>query len=118
MSQPVCAIVGVGTGVSMGVARAFGKDGYALALLARNPDRLAASVNELAQAGYHAQTFAADAGDDASLIQAFTQIRDQMGDPSVLVYNAAAFTMGKPSTIAVDPLITDFRVNVAGALVA
>jgi short-subunit dehydrogenase len=42
MDQKVCAIVGFGTGVSMGVARAFGQEGYALVLLARNPAKLAA----------------------------------------------------------------------------
>jgi short-subunit dehydrogenase len=40
MSQKVCAIVGFGTGVSKGVARAFGQEGYALALIARTPAKL------------------------------------------------------------------------------
>lgn len=118
MSQKVCAIVGFGTGVSMGVARAFGKEGYALALVARNPAKLIDNAQALKADGYAIGTFTADAGDEASLVQAFTEIRTELGNPEVLVYNAAAFTPGKPSSISSEGLIADFRVNVAGALVA
>lgn len=118
MSDKVCAIVGFGIGVSMGVARAFGKEGYALALVARNAAKLIDNAQALKVDGYAIQTFTADAGDEASLVQAFTQIRTELGNPEVLVYNAAAFTPGKPSSISSEGLIADFRVNVAGALVA
>ena len=118
MNQKVCTIVGFGSGVSMGVAKAFSQEGYALALIARNLDKLVENTRALVQADINVQTFAADAGDEASLIQAFAQIRTQMGNPDVLIYNAAAFTPGKPGTLAFDQLIADFQVNVAGALVA
>lgn len=71
MSQAVCAIAGFGIGVSMGMAKAFANEGYALALLARNPDNLAANAQGLKQEGYEVQTWAADAGDEVSLVQAF-----------------------------------------------
>lgn len=118
MSQKVCAIVGFGSGVSMGVAKVFGQEGYALALIARNPGKLIDNAQVLKADDYTVQTFAADAGDEASLIEAFSQIRTELGDPEVLIYNAATFTPGKPSSIASEGLIADFRVNVAGALVA
>jgi short-subunit dehydrogenase len=118
MNQKVCAIVGFGPGVSMGVAKAFGKEGYALALLARNPAKLIENAQALTTNGYRVQTFAADAGNETSLVQAFTKVRAEFGDPEVLLYNAAAFTPGKPSSIPSDLLIADFRVNVAGALIA
>jgi short-subunit dehydrogenase len=110
----VCAIVGFGTGVSAGVARTFSKEGYALALIARNSDKLANHAQSLV----NAQAFAGDAGNEASLVQAFTKIRAEVGDPDVLVYNAATFTPGKPSLLALEQLVADFQVNVAGALVA
>ena len=118
MSQIVCAIVGFGSGVSMGVFIAFGKDGCALALVARNPTKLIDNAEALKTDGYVVRTFAADAGDETSLVGAFTQIRSELGDPEVLIYNAAAFTPGKPSSITSEGLIADFRVNVAGALIA
>ncbi|MBC7881958.1 MAG: SDR family NAD(P)-dependent oxidoreductase [Anaerolineae bacterium] len=118
MSKKVCAIVGFGSGVSMGVARAFAKEGFALALVARSPSNLTNNAQTLKEDGYSVLTFAADAGDEASLVQAFTQIRTELSDPEVLIYNAAAFTPGKPSSISLEALVADFRVNVAGALVA
>lgn len=118
MTQSVCAIVGFGTGVSLGVAKAFGKEGYTLALLARNPAKIETNAEPLQQAGYPFHSFAADAGDETSLVQAFEQIRTQLTDPDVLIYNAAAFTPGNPTTISSEQLLADFRVNVAGALVA
>lgn len=118
MSQNICAIVGFGTGVSLGVARAFGKEGYSLALIARNLTKLENNAQELKAKNYPVHFFAADAGDEASLVQAFTKIRAELGDPTVLVYNAAAFSPGNPSSLSPETLISDFRVNVAGALIA
>ncbi len=102
----------------MGVARVFGKEGYSLALLARNPSKLEDNAKSLKALGYSVYSFAADAGDELSLVQALTKIQSELGDPEVLIYNAAAFTFGKPSTLNFDALTSDFRVNVAGALVA
>jgi short-subunit dehydrogenase len=118
MSQKVCTIVGFGTGVSAGVARVFGNEGYTLALVARNPTKLADNAQVLKTEGFTVQTFAADAGSESSLIQGFTQIRAELGDPEVLIYNAATFTPGKPSSLTSETLIADFQVNVGGALVA
>jgi short-subunit dehydrogenase len=118
MSQKICAIVGFGTGVSLGVAKAFGNEGYALALIARNPGKLEDNAQTLKALGYSVYSFAADAGDEVSLVQAFTKIRAELGDPEVLIYNAATFTFGKPSGLNSDALVSDFQVNVAGALVA
>jgi short-subunit dehydrogenase len=118
MSQKVCAIVGFGTGVSMGVARAFGKEGYNLALVARNPAKLAENARSLNVEGVIVKSFPADAGDEASVIQAFTNIRTELGDPEVLIYNAAGFAPGKPTSLTAQAIVADFQVNVAGALVA
>jgi short-subunit dehydrogenase len=118
MSQKVCAIVGFGAGVSMGVAKVFGKEGYVLALIARNPAKLEDNAQALRANGYAVHLFAADARDEESLVQTFTQIRTQLGDPEVLIYNAAMSTPGKPSSLDPKLLISDFSVNVAGALIA
>ncbi len=118
MNQAVCAIVGFGSGVSLSVAKAFGKEGYTLALLARNPAKLAENVQILEQAGVAAHAFAADAGDEASLIQAFDQIRSQLGDPAVLIYNAALWNLDSIQTLTTADLVQDFNVNVTGAIVS
>jgi NAD(P)-dependent dehydrogenase (short-subunit alcohol dehydrogenase family) len=122
MSQPVCApvcaIVGFGPGVSLGVARAFAQEGYRLAAVARSLDKLNANLEPLRQAGYSVSPFRADAGNAAELAEAFAQIRSQLGDPEVLVYNAVTFHPGRPSALTPEQLTADFQVNVVGALVA
>lgn len=118
MNQKICAIVGFGTGVSMAVARTFGQEGYALALMARNPDKLQENAKPLIKVGFTVKTFAVDAGEEASLIQGFNQIRAELGDPEVLIYNAALLTSGKPASLSSENLIRGFQVNVAGALIA
>jgi short-subunit dehydrogenase len=118
MNQPICAIAGFGAGVSMGVAKAFAKEGYSLALIARNLEKLEENAQELRQAGYIVHTFAADAGNEDALIQAFDKIRIQLADPEVLIYNAAIMTMTKPSELASEKLDADFNVNVVGGLIS
>lgn len=102
----------------MGVAKAFGKEGYTLALLARNPTKLAENAKTLEQEGYTAHTFIADAGDENSLVKAFAQVREQLGDPTVLIYNAAIWKADSISTLTTANLIQDFNVNVTGAIIS
>lgn len=117
MTNKVCVVVGVGPGMGLAVAARFGREGYRLALVARRVEALAEYVSELGQAGLGAYPFTADAADFDSLRRALAQIRNQMGDSEVLIYNAAAIHAGKPSALNPDDLVSDFRVNVAGALV-
>jgi NADP-dependent 3-hydroxy acid dehydrogenase YdfG len=118
MSLPVCTIVGYGPGNGQGIARAFGRAGFSLGLLARSPAKLAGPLAELRAAGHTAELIAADAGDQASLLAGLGTIRDRLGEAEVLVYNAVAFRMAPPTAITADDLVADFRTNVAGALVA
>lgn len=114
----VCTIVGAGPGVSLGVARAFAAEGFTICLIARSLDKLNSVAAKLRDEGVQALPFAADAGDERSLRAAFEQIRSAAGETEVLVYNAYAFHPGMPSTLAVDDLMADFAVSVAGALAA
>lgn len=112
----VCIIVGAGSGVSMGVARRFAREGYAVGLVARRAEALAALADELRGAGFQAESAAADAASADELVAALTALHEQLGPADVLVYNAAAARPGRPSGVATESLVADFRVNVAGAL--
>ncbi|MDD3180334.1 MAG: SDR family NAD(P)-dependent oxidoreductase [Opitutaceae bacterium] len=115
MSHKLCVIVGYGPGIGHSLAKAFAHEGHTLALISRIPGKHESLRQSL---GAAAHGFAADAGDAASLQTAFASIRGQLGDPSVLIYNAYSSHPGKPTTLNVDGLMDDFRINVAGALVA
>ncbi len=112
----VCTIVGAGPGVSLGVARAFGKAGYALALVSRSGDKVTRIVKDLCGEGLRASGFVADAGDENSIRNVFGQIAANAGPVEVLVYNAFGFHAGPPSSLRIDDVMADFAVNVAGAL--
>ncbi len=118
MNKPVCLIVGYGSGVGHGVAKAFGSEGYHLALLARNPQRHAPLTAELASAGHTVAALAADAGDEGSLTAAIAKVGREIGEPDVLIYNAVVPTFAEPTTLTTEQLVADFRVNVTGALLA
>ncbi|MCC6552137.1 MAG: SDR family NAD(P)-dependent oxidoreductase [Polyangiaceae bacterium] len=118
MESGVCAVVGAGPGLGLAIARRFGREGFRVALLARSEEKLAGQRDELAAAGIEARAFAADAGSAASLARAFERVRGELGDPSVLAYNAAAVHPAPPSALDPELLIQDLRINVAGALVS
>jgi NAD(P)-dependent dehydrogenase (short-subunit alcohol dehydrogenase family) len=82
MNSKLCVVVGAGAGLGLSIAQRFGQEGYAIALIARRPEALAECVNALIQAGVTAKGFSADVANAQSLIQAFGQIKAQMGSPS------------------------------------
>lgn len=116
--KPLLAIVGMGEGVSLAVSQRFAQAGFAIAMVARNEAKLQGFKAMLQAEGYDAHYFVADAGDEASLKAAFAAMRSAIGNPEVLVYNAAVPRMEHLLNETADHLISDFKVNVAGALVA
>lgn len=118
MNSKLCVVVGAGAKLGLSIAQRFGKEGYAIALIARRPEALTKCVNTIMQAGMTAKGFSADVANAQSLLQAFEQIRSQMGNPSILVYNAAVMQEADPLNLAEETLVHDFKVGVTGALSA
>jgi len=117
MNKPLCIVVGYGAGVGQGIALAFGKAGFRIGLIARNPAKFAEPMQQLAATGIETIVKAADAGDEEALASAIGAISAN-AEVEVLIYNAVAPTFGKPSILSASQLVNDFRVDVAGALVA
>ncbi|OBZ13142.1 MULTISPECIES: SDR family NAD(P)-dependent oxidoreductase [Bacillales] len=116
MSKPLLVIVGAGPGVSAGVARKFGKEGFRIVLAARNEASLKQYAKELEELDIEAYAVIADAADPDSIANAFAQIKQQFGEPDVLLYNAAVISQVKPTDLTESRLIDEFKVNVVGAL--
>ena len=116
MNKKLVAIVGAGPGVSAGVARKFGANGFTVILLARNPEALDLRVAELQRAGIEAHGVVADVTDMQSLQSAFARIQAEHGTLDALIYNAGANTIANPSALDTADLSGDFTVNVVGAL--
>lgn len=116
---PSCFIIGAGPGIGAALAEAFANEGYDIALMSRGPRKLLDTCAELRKStGRVINAYAADAGDEVALRQGIDAARHVFGDPEVLIYNAAVSNLETPTRIPMDRLIDEFRVNVAGALVA
>ncbi len=108
--RPVCVVIGVGPGNGAAFARRFDREGYALALLARSEDtsrKLAAELGE-------ARAFTCDVGDPASVQRAFAAIREALGEPDVIIYNAGSGTFGTLDDVSAADLESSWRVNTLG----
>jgi short-subunit dehydrogenase len=81
-------IAGFGPGISTGVAEKFGSQGFAVALVARNAERLNAGVRELEAKGIRGAGFAADLSKIEALPALVQSIRDKLGPIGVVHWNA------------------------------
>jgi short-subunit dehydrogenase len=116
MRKKVVVIVGAGPGVSSGVARKFGSNGFKVVFISRNEGSLNELVMNLNSEGIEAYGVPANASDPASIKYAFDQIKMNYGLPEALVYNAAAIKFGTASNLKEAELLDDLNVNVVGAL--
>ncbi len=82
-------IVGTGSGISAAFARALKAEGYAVALAARNADKLAALAEETG-----AVALAADAARADSVASLFAEVDRRLGRLDVVLYNASYRTRG------------------------
>ena len=112
MSKPVCAIVGVGEGNGAALARAFAREGMAIALLARSTDFTEGLARELGDA----RAYPCDVTNAKSIADAFSAIRADLSEPSTVIYNAGSGVWGDVEGITLDAFENAWRVNAFGAL--
>lgn len=81
------AIVGAGPGLGAAVARRFGAEGFAVALVSRNQERLDQLAADLQADGVTARGYAADVRDQESLVAALGRASEELGTIEVLEYS-------------------------------
>jgi len=108
-------VVGVGPGIGLATAQRFGREGFTLSVLSRNPQPHA---DALSSEGYEAHAYPADAGDPTSLKAALESALEQSGPAEVLLYNAARLQPGGNLALEPQELMAAFAVNVGGALLS
>lgn len=115
----VITIVGFGPGNSTAVAERFGKEGFSVALVGRNEDRLAAGASALKAQGIAAAAFAGDASDPTSIAAAIRNVRAGLGPITAIHWNAYGATEAG-DLLATDPatLRSMFDVAVFGLIAA
>ncbi len=118
LNGKVAAVVGVGPELGASIARRFAREGYSVGLMARNEDGLSGIKEEIEGEGGVAQPVSTDATDPVSVEQAFERVRDELGTPEVLIYNAGAFQMGGILEVSPEQFDFCFKANCAGAFYA
>lgn len=83
----VIAIVGAGPGLGAAVARRFGREGHAIALISRDQAKLDALAAELGDDGLVARGYAADVLDPAALEGALARAAEDLGPITTLQYS-------------------------------
>lgn len=81
-------IVGYGPGISTAVAEKFGKQGFEVAIIGRNADKLATGVKALEAKGITAQAFQAEAGKPESIRGAIAKISKSFGPIAAIEWTA------------------------------
>ena len=78
-TSPIILILGAGPRIGTSVAKTFAAKGYSVALASRKASQANNTANEI-----HIPTDFADPG---TVANAFTQVKESLGIPSVVVYN-------------------------------
>ena len=112
----VVLITGASSGIGAGLAREFGRQGAALALVARRVDRLQGLAAELTAAGRRAVAIAGDVTRDGDLERAAATVRGELGRLDVVVANAGFGVVGRVDDLTLDDYRRQFETNVFGVL--
>jgi NAD(P)-dependent dehydrogenase (short-subunit alcohol dehydrogenase family) len=103
-------IVGTGPGLSASLARLFARNGLAVALAARETDKLAVLASETGASVHKCN--AADPKDVAAL---FAAVEAKSGPPDVVVYNASARVRGALVDLPPDDVKRAIEISAFGA---
>lgn len=85
--MPTIAIVGAGPNLGGAVARRFGREGYSVALISRDQDKVDDLAAALGKDGITAQGFAADVREPVELEGALARAAEVLGPITVLQYS-------------------------------
>ncbi|MFD2468547.1 SDR family NAD(P)-dependent oxidoreductase [Amycolatopsis silviterrae] len=113
-------ILGAGTGLGPAIARRFGREGFRVALVARNRDRLAALADGLVEEGIEAAAFTADLARPAEIPALVGAIRDRFERIDVVSYSPLdlnGFTPAVDLTPAIQQRLLDLYFLTPMALV-
>jgi NAD(P)-dependent dehydrogenase (short-subunit alcohol dehydrogenase family) len=110
MTYRTALIVGTGPGLSASLARLFTRNGLAVAVAARNVEKLAPLAAETG-----ASAHACDARDSASVAALFAEVEARHGAPDVVVYNASARVRGAVADLDPEEVRRAIEISAFGA---
>ncbi|KAB2908418.1 MAG: SDR family NAD(P)-dependent oxidoreductase [Ignavibacteriales bacterium] len=118
MTEKVIAIVGMGGGISYGVALKFGRQNFTIAMIGRTGKKLREYKDMLEAEGIRSEFYIGNAADEYSLIDALRRIEDELGTPDVLLYNVSHQAKQPLLEVNTEEMIHDYKMNVLGAIIS
>jgi len=106
----------MGPGMGIAIARKFASKGFDIIQLARRESALEEYAQSL-RSEVKVTSYPIDVSDFEGLIQTFDQIQNDHGEVDLLVFNVSVLNEAAPSTISMDVMVNEFKINVASALV-
>lgn len=111
-------VLGAGGGVGASTAKRFARDGYDVALVARDRGRLEALAAEVEREGATVGWANVDLADEDALDAAIRRFAGYADRLDVLVHNAVAFRPARALDLTADELLADVATGVAPLLTA
>ncbi|GAA4195902.1 SDR family NAD(P)-dependent oxidoreductase [Streptosporangium oxazolinicum] len=93
--MPTAVLIGAGPGLGLAMARRFGRGGYTIALISRDPARHDDAVRELAGLGIEAAAFAVDVRDTAGLGEALGRVEREFGAIDLVYYGPSPHSVAE-----------------------
>ena len=108
--QKVCVVVGVGPGNGKSLSAKFAGEGYQVAALARDREKLEEVVGDTKGV----TPYANDATDADQVAEVYEEIRSDLGEPDVLLYNAGSGKFANFDDVEAGDMRSSWEVNTLG----
>src|SRR5215470_9187814 len=115
LKDKVALVTGASQGIGRDTALALAEAGAKVAVAARNEEKLAALVSEIAATGGEAFAVKMDVADAEQVKAGFKQILEKFGKLDILVNNAAITRDGLALRMKLDDWEAVLRTNLTGA---
>ena len=109
--QELCLVTGVGPGTGKALVERFAQ-GYRVAMLARNAERL----REIESATPNARGYACDVSDPEQLAVTLAAVQGELGAPTVVIHNAVGGAFANFLELDPEVLNRNFQVNTIALL--
>jgi NAD(P)-dependent dehydrogenase (short-subunit alcohol dehydrogenase family) len=117
LAERAALVTGASSGIGLAIARALGKDGYALTVSARRPEKLEAAAQQLRGEGLEVQSVPAQMGEEEDVVRLVAAHREKYGRMDVLVNNAG-IGIGQPmDSIQTKHLDLQLAVNLRAVII-
>lgn len=112
MVNKILVVVGSGPGIGIATGAHFASKGFDVALLARNPERLAegAATVQGANSKSKVVTYPVDISDHKALQKTLKMVEVELGAPEVVLFNAATMLWNKIGETDPETLIQAYKV--------